>query len=344
LTIPAFGWVQEPTEATGYYYMYDDEEEGPPFAEPELSPLPTYEPIWDNPHALILDFSWYGGRPYQLELDDSFWFYNQWYEPGDHFYISEDGWLSFDESSVDGYPKPPTTLPFPNSDDPNEIIAPLWEDNDPTIGMLHPDNVGYYLHDPNSCIVTIEWHNMYHFETNNTYDFMLTLQFGGQELFEIDGDEVLSRHLIHFLYNTSSAGWDADEGATGIEDHTGEYGITYGGEIVDERVIRFGYKGPYSSIRENDYTPLRPSLTVMPTYTGYNVRFSVVKPERIKLEVFDASGRFVRTLAQGSYSTGYHTLTWDGLDAEGWSVPQGIYLIRMEAGGWKDVKKVVFLN
>lgn len=33
---PALGWVQAPTEETGYYYMYDDQSD-PPFMYPALS-------------------------------------------------------------------------------------------------------------------------------------------------------------------------------------------------------------------------------------------------------------------------------------------------------------------
>ncbi|MAE72050.1 MAG: hypothetical protein CME06_16480 [Gemmatimonadetes bacterium] len=51
-----------------------------------------------------------------------------------------------------------------------------------------------------------------------------------------------------------------------------------------------------------------------------------------KLAVFDHSGRLVRTLVNGAIEAGAHSVTWEGRDEAGLSVPSGIYLYRLEAG------------
>jgi hypothetical protein len=38
------------------------------------------------------------------------------------------------------------------------------------------------------------------------------------------------------------------------------------------------------------------------------------------------------------------TLAWDGTDSNGRTVPTGVYFLRVDAGGKKDVKKVVILR
>ena len=63
------------------------------------------------------------------------------------------------------------------------------------------------------------------------------------------------------------------------------------------------------------------------------LRFSLVAPERVTLAVFDLEGRRVRTLIAGdAMAAGHHALTWDGRDAEGRSLPSGVYFARLGAG------------
>jgi len=52
----------------------------------------------------------------------------------------------------------------------------------------------------------------------------------------------------------------------------------------------------------------------------------------VRLELIDASGRFVRTLEQGSRSVGVHRVTWNATDDNGARVRGGIYFLRYRAG------------
>jgi subtilisin family serine protease len=61
--------------------------------------------------------------------------------------------------------------------------------------------------------------------------------------------------------------------------------------------------------------------------------FSVPVGGRVSLEIFDVSGRLVRTLEQGQRSAGRHTVNWDGRDNAGALVSSGVYLCRLSAAG-----------
>jgi hypothetical protein len=61
----------------------------------------------------------------------------------------------------------------------------------------------------------------------------------------------------------------------------------------------------------------------------------------IDLAVFDATGRRVRTLAQGRCADGQQTVTWNGCDAMGNSVADGIYFCRLSSGGTTLGRKLV---
>jgi flagellar hook assembly protein FlgD len=49
----------------------------------------------------------------------------------------------------------------------------------------------------------------------------------------------------------------------------------------------------------------------------------------VELQVFDAAGRAVRTLAQGRMDAGTHTATWNGRDDSGRELAHGIYFVRL---------------
>jgi len=72
-------------------------------------------------------------------------------------------------------------------------------------------------------------------------------------------------------------------------------------------------------------------------------RFTVTLPAagELRLEVFDAGGRRVRTLAAGPLGAGTHAFTWDLHDDAGRRVPPGLYLARGEAGGGATSRRVV---
>ncbi len=344
LAIPAHAWVAEPTEETGYYYMYDDQSD-PPFDYPELPPLPTYVAIWDNPEAHKL--APYSDTPFRWHMPDSFWYYGQWYEPGDNLWFSSDGWVSFDPAAEGcSFPIPPPAIPpFPVTDVPNAVIAPLWQDMNPTQTPDPTDeNRFYYLYDTDDKNLIIEWYRIQGHASTHEYTFEVVLQMGGQDklVTNRDSEVVFSYHFIEFLYNTSSAGWTAENGATGFEDQTGTHGITYPAEnLADGRVIRMGYKGPYTAVKEDGVLSPIETLSVQSKTEGYDIHFSLPSHTRVKLEVFDVTGRHLRTLADKTYTAGTHTLYWNGCDAKGRKIAQGVYLVRMEAGKWKTTRKVV---
>jgi hypothetical protein len=70
-----------------------------------------------------------------------------------------------------------------------------------------------------------------------------------------------------------------------------------------------------------------------PFRPGTRFRFALAERGRVELELFDAGGRTVRTLASGTWEAGEHALEWDGRDEGGRAVPSGTYFARLSAGG-----------
>lgn len=66
-----------------------------------------------------------------------------------------------------------------------------------------------------------------------------------------------------------------------------------------------------------------------PITTGAALGFSTTVGGHVSLQVFDLSGRVVRTLQQGDLPAGSHSLIWDGADSRGTMVPGGVYFYRL---------------
>jgi hypothetical protein len=59
------------------------------------------------------------------------------------------------------------------------------------------------------------------------------------------------------------------------------------------------------------------------------------------VEIFNVTGRRVKTLVNADLARGPHTLRWDGRDDSGRQMPGGIYFYRVQAPGLQTVKKVL---
>jgi carboxypeptidase T len=64
----------------------------------------------------------------------------------------------------------------------------------------------------------------------------------------------------------------------------------------------------------------------------------------VRLELFDALGRHVRTLAAGSLPAGRHVRAWDTRDDAGRAAPAGVYLARLRSAGGAASRRFVVLN
>src|SRR5262249_37660902 len=78
-----------------------------------------------------------------------------------------------------------------------------------------------------------------------------------------------------------------------------------------------------------------------PTAGRANVRFEMPLTGAVRVEVFDAMGKRVRTLADEQFAPGLHSVAWDGLDARGNRSRPGAYFIRMTSGGRSSTHLVV---
>ncbi len=77
-------------------------------------------------------------------------------------------------------------------------------------------------------------------------------------------------------------------------------------------------------------------------FTGRTaVRFALPRAARVRLGVYDAAGKLVRTLEAGERAPGWYTGEWNGTDAAGNRVSAGVYLLRFETDGFNSTRKLI---
>jgi hypothetical protein len=70
------------------------------------------------------------------------------------------------------------------------------------------------------------------------------------------------------------------------------------------------------------------------------IRFELARAAEARIDVFDVSGRLVRTLVNQALPAGPHTVVWDGRDAQRNAVAGGIYFYRLTSGGETDIQRM----
>jgi len=171
-------------DAFGYRWGDSDKPDGPGFEWNDISGYGTQVTLGDDDATLV-------ALPFLFPFYDTEWF---------EFALSSNGYLTFGAdwtASVNG--------PIPNSTQPNEFIAPFWEDLDPSIGgTIH------YYYSPDAGTFTVQFT-----EVPNG-----SAAVGGEYTFQV----VLYQDGTIRFYYLSMVGYV--EGATiGIENPDGTIGL-----------------------------------------------------------------------------------------------------------------------
>lgn len=150
----------------------------------------------------------------------------------------------------------------------------------------------------------------------------LQIDSGGAEPQDVQVGDSLS-----VVYSVSA---NAEQGGT-------EWFMRIGGRLSIEQ----------STARE-DATSATPTAFALaqsqpnPFASSTTIRFDLPTREQVKLEIFDPQGRRVARLANGWFPAGFHAVEWDRRGERGVLQP-GVYLYRIQAGAFRDQKKLVIL-
>jgi plastocyanin len=74
------------------------------------------------------------------------------------------------------------------------------------------------------------------------------------------------------------------------------------------------------------------------------IQFSLARPTRVKVEIFNLTGQKIKTLAQGDMVSGFHSLNWDGRDLNNKKAPNGIYFYSIKSGDFRLTRMMVMMK
>jgi hypothetical protein len=120
---------------------------------------------------------------------------------------------------------------------------------------------------------------------------------------------------------------------------TGEGGVNMGARPVA--------CGPIVSVLAEDLLPQE--FNLHPNYPNpFNpstaIRYDLPYPTEVRLVIYNLLGREMVHLVHGYREVGYHSVTWQGLDVSGRTVPSGIYIIRLVTPQYTKSIKMVLLK
>ena len=93
---------------------------------------------------------------------------------------------------------------------------------------------------------------------------------------------------------------------------------------------------PNSFILYQNYpNPFNPETTI---------KFSLPISSEVSIDIFSSLGELIINLVNGYYSSGTHSVLWNGKNEFGQSVPSGVYFYKMSSKSFNETRKMVLLR
>ncbi|MCK4511944.1 T9SS type A sorting domain-containing protein, partial [bacterium] len=161
-----------------------------------------------------------------------------------------------------------------------------------------------------------------------------------------------------YLIKTDAGGdtlWTRTYGGTGTDKGYfvqltpgGDYIMTgettsYGGGDYDVLLIKVG--GEVTGIEDDQPILARPCVIAQNYPNPFNpstvISYELLQVSDVSMNIYDLSGRRVKTLVSGIQAAGAHRATWDGRNDMGEAAACGVYVCRLDVRGYVQVRKMV---
>ena len=183
------------------------------------------------------------------------------------------------------------------------------------------------------------------------------------KIFRVNQDDSEYRELVYVSYDWEHPPvmrydppmtFDIDEGleleATYLNNT--ENTINFGLLSIDEMMILFGlyYVSDELTIKDEDDTEIIPITYLLhqnypnPFNPITSLRYDLPEDGIVNITVYDIMGRIVKTLVNNSQTAGYKSIQWNATNDRNEVVSAGLYLYTIQAGEFRQTKKMVLLK
>ncbi|MDK9700109.1 MAG: aryl-sulfate sulfotransferase [bacterium] len=197
--------------------------------------------------------------------------------------------------------------------------------------VLPVDSLGYYLRDSSTAYGPAS--PVWSYSGTGFYSQHL----GGNQRLP-NGNTIISESTSGFLFEVDSTGQTV-------------WSYNRGGEIV--RVLRYGMSDSAvsrlvpSSAKETTSIPVSVALTQNypnPFNASTKLGVNLNATTRVKLAIYNTLGEQVALVVNGKLVAGEHEFEWRAVDRNGRLLQSGVYLSVLEAGSYKQTKKMVLVK
>jgi len=74
------------------------------------------------------------------------------------------------------------------------------------------------------------------------------------------------------------------------------------------------------------------------------IKFRLEKSTHVRLNIYNLMGDLIKTLVDEDRSAGSHEIKWYGRNKDEKEVASGVYILRIEAGGFTEMKKIIVVK
>ncbi len=337
----------EPLGPDGYgYFAYDNTDTG--YLEAPIYDWIEIDPAYGGPGDSL---NLAADEIKTIALPFNFKYYGNWY---DRVSICSDGYIAMDSTTVvDMY-----NWHIPAAGGPPLLIAPFWDDLDPT-ATDSSGNVCYW-HDATNHRFIVEYSRIQHIHdpTNPVPSELQTFEVilnDPQYHATHTGDGEI---IFQYFDITNDDGWHY-YATVGIEDYDHTTGIEYtytnvypsaAAVLTDGRAIKFTTSPPDTFTGVSELNITTASLNILdvspnPSSEQLDIRYQIADSRHVMLKVFDVTGRVVEDLTDQLSVSGHpSSVRWNRHDFSGKRVSAGIYFVVLQEGNFSISRKVILVD
>jgi PKD repeat protein len=206
----------------------------------------------------------------------------------------------------------------------------------------------------------------------HVYDITVSREFGGKkwrgvaDVTIVDaGDQPVANATVYGFFNdpgqkTRQATTGADGVATLYSKESPRPPSDYCFEVTDVTHSTYTYDPSANVVtracESGPSAPLRKDIVTLPQEyellqnrpnpfnPSTDISFRLPEGGHAVVDIFDISGRTVKTLGDRYFDAGTHTVTWDGKNSAGELVASGVYLYRLTASDFTQTKKMILMK
>ncbi len=266
--------------------------------------------------------------------------------------VCSNGWLALGSETSTNY----TNTGLPSTSAPAKAVFGVWDDMNP--GATGAADV-YYYNDATNHRFVVEWFRVPHYGSSLYENFEILLYDPAYYPTPTNDGEIIIQYRNAMQQSDNTVGIQNSARTVGIQYYFDGAYHALGVPITDTFALKFTPIAPtVGVVEETNLSQLLATrrLVVYPTVSRsrVNIAYSMGSAaqfggaESMELKIYDILGRSIKsfTLSSatnlgGSCAQG---VVWDGLDANGRPVPEGVYFVQMISHAGTEVRKFVLVK